>query len=119
MSIVAGSDPNAIERAAQALAAGALVVVPTETVYGLAARADDDRAVMRIFETKGRPKDHPLIVHVAGREFHFAAGEAVRVEYSCKYTDERFAALAARAGLRVVDGWNDARDWFGLRLLQV
>ena len=68
MSIVAGSDPNAIERAAQALAAGDLVVVPTETVYGLAARADDDRAVMRIFETKGRPKDHPLIVHVAGRE---------------------------------------------------
>ncbi len=68
MSIVAGSDPHAIERAAQALAAGDLVVVPTETVYGLAARADDDRAVMRIFETKGRPKDHPLIVHVAGRE---------------------------------------------------
>ena len=68
MSIVAGSDPDAIERAAQALAAGDLVVVPTETVYGLAARADDDRAVARIFETKGRPKDHPLIVHVAGRE---------------------------------------------------
>ncbi|CAA9352321.1 MAG: FIG01210717: hypothetical protein [uncultured Lysobacter sp.] len=57
-------------------------------------------------------------VHVAGRAFEFAAGEAMRVEYSCKYTDERFAALAARAGLRVVDGWNDPRDWFGLRLLQ-
>jgi L-histidine N-alpha-methyltransferase len=57
-------------------------------------------------------------VHVAGREFTFKAGEAIRVEYSCKYTDERFAELAAQAGLRVVDGWNDARDWFGLRLLQ-
>ena len=68
MSIVAGSDPNAIERAAQVLAAGDLVAMPTETVYGLAARADDDRAVARIFETKGRPRDHPLIVHVAGRE---------------------------------------------------
>jgi L-threonylcarbamoyladenylate synthase len=66
--IVAGSDPDALERAAQVLAAGELVAVPTETVYGLAARADDDRAVARIFETKGRPSDHPLIVHVAGRE---------------------------------------------------
>jgi L-threonylcarbamoyladenylate synthase len=65
--IVSGSDPDAVERAAQLLAAGELVAVPTETVYGLAARADDDRAVARIFETKGRPKDHPLIVHVAGR----------------------------------------------------
>lgn len=38
---------------------------PTETVYGLGARADDDRAVGRIFAAKGRPADHPLIVHVA------------------------------------------------------
>jgi len=68
VSIVAGSDDEAIERAAQTLAAGELVGVPTETVYGLAARADDDRAVARIFETKGRPSDHPLIVHVASRE---------------------------------------------------
>jgi L-threonylcarbamoyladenylate synthase len=68
LPIVAASDPSAIERAAQALTAGDLVAVPTETVYGLAARADDDHAVARIFETKGRPTDHPLIVHVAGRE---------------------------------------------------
>ena len=57
-------------------------------------------------------------VTVAGRRFHFAAGEAMQVEYSHKYTDAGFAALAAQAGLRVVQGWNDARDWFGLRLLQ-
>jgi L-threonylcarbamoyladenylate synthase len=68
MAIVAGADAGAIERAAQALRAGELVGVPTETVYGLAARADDDAAVARIFETKGRPSDHPLIVHVAGRD---------------------------------------------------
>jgi L-threonylcarbamoyladenylate synthase len=42
--------------------------VPTETVYGLAARADHDAAVARIFDAKGRPSDHPLIVHVAGRD---------------------------------------------------
>jgi len=68
VAIVSGTEAGAIERAAQALAAGELVGVPTETVYGLAARADDDRAVARIFETKGRPSDHPLIVHVVGRD---------------------------------------------------
>ena len=57
-------------------------------------------------------------VTVQGRDFDFAAGEAMQVEYSHKYTDEGFAALAARAGLRVVQGWNDPKDWFGLRLLQ-
>ncbi len=60
-----GSDADAIERAADELAAGRLVAFPTETVYGLGARADDDRAVARIFAAKGRPADHPLIVHVA------------------------------------------------------
>ena len=61
MPIITGSDPAAIERAAQALLAGDLVAVPTETVYGLAARADDDRAVARLFELKNRPSDHPLM----------------------------------------------------------
>jgi L-threonylcarbamoyladenylate synthase len=60
-----GRDANAVQRAAQALADGRLVGLPTETVYGLGARADDDAAVARIFEAKGRPADHPLIVHVA------------------------------------------------------
>ena len=60
-----GSDPRAVARAADLLAAGELVAFPTETVYGLGARADDDAASARIFEAKGRPADHPLIVHVA------------------------------------------------------
>ncbi|WP_171815563.1 L-histidine N(alpha)-methyltransferase, partial [Xanthomonas vasicola] len=38
--------------------------------------------------------------------------------YSCKYTDARFAELTAAAGLKVTHGWNDAKDWFGLRLLR-
>ncbi|WP_066272659.1 L-threonylcarbamoyladenylate synthase [Hydrogenophaga palleronii] len=59
------TDPAAIERAAQRLAAGSLVGMPTETVYGLAANADHATAVHRIFEAKGRPADHPLIVHLA------------------------------------------------------
>ena len=65
MSIVPGSDPAAVRAAAALLAAGELVAFPTETVYGLGARADDDAAVARIFAAKGRPADHPLIVHVA------------------------------------------------------
>lgn len=58
-------DPVAIEQAALRLAAGGLVGMPTETVYGLAADATNATAVRGIFEAKGRPADHPLIVHVA------------------------------------------------------
>ena len=54
-----------VDAAARRLEAGDLVAFPTETVYGLGARADDDQAVGRIFAAKGRPADHPLIVHVA------------------------------------------------------
>lgn len=82
MPLLAGDDPAAVEAAAARLAAGELVAFPTETVYGLGARADDDAAVARIFAAKGRPADHPLIVHVASIEaaLHFspAPGEAAR-----------------------------------------
>ena len=60
-----GRDAAAVEQAATLLAAGELLAFPTETVYGLGARADDDAAVARIFAAKGRPANHPLIVHVA------------------------------------------------------
>jgi L-threonylcarbamoyladenylate synthase len=66
--ILDGQDPAAVLSAAQALARGELVGLPTETVYGLAADAGSDPAVARIFTAKGRPSDHPLIVHVAGVE---------------------------------------------------
>ncbi|MEO5845247.1 MAG: L-threonylcarbamoyladenylate synthase [Caldimonas sp.] len=62
-----GLDAAAIDRAAGLIAAGELVAFPTETVYGLGARADSDVAVSRIFALKGRPTGHPLIVHVADR----------------------------------------------------
>ncbi|MDR7269963.1 L-threonylcarbamoyladenylate synthase [Pelomonas saccharophila] len=64
MLLLPGNDPEAIQAAARRLAAGDLLGLPTETVYGLAARADEDAAVARIFAAKGRPSDHPLIVHV-------------------------------------------------------
>ncbi|MGI5849399.1 MAG: L-threonylcarbamoyladenylate synthase [Christensenellales bacterium] len=53
-----------IEKAAKVIQNGGLVAFPTETVYGLGANACNERAVMRIFELKGRPQDNPLIAHV-------------------------------------------------------
>ena len=58
-------NPDSVARAAELLRAGSVVAFPTETVYGLGARADDSTAVKRIFEAKGRPSTNPLIVHVA------------------------------------------------------
>ncbi|MFI8849907.1 L-threonylcarbamoyladenylate synthase [Streptomyces sp. NPDC053499] len=57
-----------IEKAAGVLRAGGLVALPTETVYGLGANAEDPAAVSRIFQAKGRPPSHPLIVHIGGGE---------------------------------------------------
>ena len=65
--VLDGLDADAIDRAARLIADGELVAFPTETVYGLGARADDDAAVAKIFAMKGRPVGHPLIVHVADR----------------------------------------------------
>jgi L-threonylcarbamoyladenylate synthase len=56
---------DAIHKAAKKLKSGHLVAFPTETVYGLGADATNEEAVKRIYEVKGRPNDHPLIVHVA------------------------------------------------------
>ena len=53
-----------IEKAVEALRSGDLVVFPTETVYGLGANASNPAAVRKIFEVKGRPPDHPVIVHL-------------------------------------------------------
>jgi L-threonylcarbamoyladenylate synthase len=56
--------PAEIERAAALLRAGEVVAFPTETVYGLGADAENEQAVRQIFALKGRPLDHPLIVHL-------------------------------------------------------
>ena len=59
---------KAVRRAAALLRAGEVVALPTETVYGLAANALDEKAVAKIFAIKGRPTNNPIIVHVAGNE---------------------------------------------------
>lgn len=62
---LSGDQPTDIARAVETLKAGKLVAFPTETVYGLGADATNDAAVAKIFAAKGRPADHPLIVHIA------------------------------------------------------
>jgi L-threonylcarbamoyladenylate synthase len=65
---VAKANPASIRAAAEILRAGGLVAFPTETVYGLGARAFDGAAARRVYRAKGRPSDNPLIVHVDGPE---------------------------------------------------
>ncbi|MBB5752071.1 L-threonylcarbamoyladenylate synthase [Prosthecomicrobium pneumaticum] len=65
--LLSAADPRSIERAIAALAAGDLVALPTETVYGLAADATNGAAVAGIYAAKGRPRFNPLIAHVADR----------------------------------------------------
>ena len=90
----------------QHLARGELVAFPTETVYGLGARADDDAAVAKVFAAKGRPSEHPLIVHVAD------ADQAGRFAAECS----RSGAAADRPLLaRSVDAHRPATHGRGRR----
>lgn len=59
------SGVDALGLAAQSLKAGGIVALPTETVYGLGVDAENETAIARMYEIKGRPKDHPVIVHIA------------------------------------------------------
>ena len=65
MTIISNCTALALKDAAASLIAGNLVAFPTETVYGLGADASNQQAVARIYEVKGRPTDHPLIVHIS------------------------------------------------------
>ena len=78
-----------IRKAAELLRAGGLVAFPTETVYGLGADASNAKAVARLYAVKGRPADHPVIVHFAAadeafawaREIPQAARQLVAIEF--------------------------------------
>ena len=65
MEIISNPTQGEIKKAAKALKDGHLVAFPTETVYGLGADATNEKAVSRIYSVKGRPTDHPLIVHIS------------------------------------------------------
>ena len=103
--------------AVAALRRGEAIGLPTETVYGLAADASDPAAVRRIFALKGRPADHPLIVHVA---------DAAAIDDWARDVPPAARALAAafwpgpltmivRRGARVADDVTGGQDTVGLR----
>lgn len=105
-------------RAADALARGGLVAFPTETVYGLGADAESARAVGRVFAAKGRPPDHPLIVHAAdagvleryGRDVPAVARELADALWPGPLT------LLVRRGRGVDPAATGGRDTVGLRV---
>ena len=109
--------------AAALLRAGGLVAVPTETVYGLAADAGQEAAVRRIFAAKGRPADHPLIVHLAGAEHLDGwiapdAGEEIRGRVA-RLADACWPGpltVLVPRGPRVLDVVTGGRPTVGLRV---
>ena len=110
-------DPDAIQRATAALLRGGLVALPTETVYGLAADADQPAAVAAIFDAKGRPRVHPLILHVA--DAGAAAAWARDIPPAARSLMDRFwpgpLTLILWRSARASDLVTGAQDTVGLR----
>ena len=111
----------AIAQAIQVLARGGLVALPTETVYGLAADAQNEAAVRAIFAAKGRPADHPLIVHIAAtpdlaaalEPWSTAPSEAARALARAFWPGP--LTLVVPRSARVLDVVTGGQDTVGLR----
>jgi len=111
------ADPKLIAKAVDLLRSGGLVALPTETVYGLGADAENELAVRRIFAAKGRPPSHPLIVHVLDataawswtREFPEAAGRLAAAFWPGPLT------LVLRRSGRAADAITGGQDTVALR----
>ena len=87
-NIARASDDSTMNLAVQTLANGGLVAIPTETVYGLSAAISNEDAIAKIFVVKGRPNNHPLIVHIANiDELHTVAvdihHDAIKLAHAC------------------------------------
>ncbi|MCA9675440.1 MAG: L-threonylcarbamoyladenylate synthase, partial [Myxococcales bacterium] len=107
-----------LDAAITVLREGGLVAFPTETVYGLGADASSDAAVARIFAAKGRPVDHPLIVHLGpGAPL---AGWAAEVPAAAQLLADRFwpgpLTLIVPRGPQVAAAVTGDRDTVGLRV---
>lgn len=104
--------------AVERLRGGGLVAIPTETVYGLAADAEQPAAVARIFDVKRRPRNHPLIVHLAG--LHAIDGWVDEVTPALELLADACwpgpLTMIVRRGRRVVDAVTGGRDTVGLRV---
>lgn len=112
------ADYASIERAAELLKQGKLVAFPTETVYGLGADASNAEAVRGIFSAKGRPVDHPLIVHIGSPEQ--LSAWAASIPESARRLAERFwpgpLTLILKKRPEVPDEVTGGQDTVGLRI---
>jgi len=110
-------DETAIARAVVVLRNGGLVAVPTETVYGLAADADNESAIRALFAAKGRPADHPVIVHI--RDVHSLAEWAIDVPDSAYLLAREFwpgpLTLVLNRSARARDVVTGGQNTVGLR----
>jgi L-threonylcarbamoyladenylate synthase len=112
------SGPEGIAIAVAALRAGQLVALPTETVYGLGADASNPAAVAEIFRVKGRPTNHPLIVHLADASVMGEWADSVSPEAQ-QLADEFWPGpltLLVRRSALVGDWVTGGRDTVGLRV---
>lgn len=109
-------DAVAVKRALEVLRNGGLVALPTETVYGLAADADNEAAVRALFAAKGRPADHPVIVHIDGAALNDWASdvpESARVLASAFWPGP--LTLVLKRNARAQDIVTGGQDTVGLR----
>jgi L-threonylcarbamoyladenylate synthase len=107
-----------VRRAAQILRAGGLVGFPTETVYGLGADASSEKAVVRLYAAKGRPADHPVIIHFASAEQAFAW--AREIPHGARELAQRFwpgpLTLILKRSTLAKDFVTGGQDTVGLRV---
>jgi len=107
-----------VRRAAQILRAGGLVGFPTETVYGLGADAASEKAVARLYAAKGRPADHPVIIHFASAEQAFAW--AREIPHGARELAQRFwpgpLTLILKRSTLAKDFVTGGQDTVGLRV---
>jgi len=111
-------DQKSIDAAVTILRAGGLVVFPTETVYGLGADASNASAVRKIFAAKGRPVDHPVIVHLASD--HDLSRWASEIPPAAEQLAERFwpgpLTLIVKRARSVINEVTGGQDTVGLRV---
>ncbi len=108
----------AISKAAEIIKNGGVVAIPTETVYGLAAAADNDEAIKNVFLAKGRPQDNPLIVHISeSDELEKITREIPKLAYDCA---ERFwpgpLTMVLQKGESVCDSVSRGLDTVAVRM---
>ena len=118
MTFLSQCSTDTIASAATALKAGALIAFPTETVYGLGAGAENAESVARIYETKGRPNNHPLIVHIGSIDGMNDWAEDVP-EYAIKLAREFWPGpltLVVKRSNRAKDFITGGQNTVGLRV---